>query len=213
MATLDTSRIYSLTNAYTESGKVLSADSPRSSLQMREVVSGAAPSASAQWFLTPTTLSPFYRLHTTSLGEGMSLDVLNDNGTSSVGLHMAATGDYSGQYWRFDPWATGGGYRLSNNFTGPAMHLDVYSDTLQAHLASDDHTGQHWTLSPAPAVVSVVSQNGELATPPSSGATPVPTTTSAPISTTTSITVPTATSVTVSTTTSVSGVTVEYAWR
>ncbi|KAI0116319.1 hypothetical protein GGR51DRAFT_500999 [Nemania sp. FL0031] len=210
MATLDTSRIYTLTNAYTESGKILALGEPSSTLRMTEVISGSASSTSAQWFLTPTSLSPFYRLHTTSLGSGMSLDVLNDNGTSSVGLHMAATGDYSGQYWRFDSWSTGGGYRLSNNFTGPGMHLDVYSDTLEAHLAGDDHTGQHWTLNPAPAVVTVVAPGGELATPSST----TPTIASpASVSTTTSINVPAAASVTVSTTTSASGVTVEYAWR
>lgn len=60
---------------------------------------------------------------------------------------MASTGQYSGQYWRLDPWPTSdnGGYRLSNNFTGPDMHLDVYSGTLQPHLASGDFSGQHWT--------------------------------------------------------------------
>ncbi|KAI1128485.1 hypothetical protein F5Y10DRAFT_240489 [Nemania abortiva] len=161
IATPDTSRIYTLTNAYTKSGKVLSAGERGLTLQMTEIIS-----ASAKWFLTPTAISPFYRLHTTSLGKGKSLDVVNENGTASVGLRMVATGDYSGQFWRFDPWSTGGGYRLSNMFTGPAMHLDVYSDdTLQAHLASGDLTGQHWTLNPAPAVVRVVSQNGEVATP------------------------------------------------
>ncbi|KAJ2990590.1 hypothetical protein NUW58_g2871 [Xylaria curta] len=171
--------------------------------------SSPAPS-SAQWFLTPTDEPPFYRLHSTALGEGQSLDVVNDNGTSSINVQMAATGNYSGQYWRFDQWPAdpAGTYRLTNNFTGIRMNLDVYSNTLQPHLASGDHSGQHWTLNPAPAVFSVMPPGVVSHTPSAS-----PTTASASVSTTTSITVPEATSVTISTTSSASGVTVEFAWR
>ncbi|KAI8631515.1 hypothetical protein F5Y19DRAFT_424049 [Xylariaceae sp. FL1651] len=159
MATFDTSTVYTLTNAYTARFKVLAVAPSGPAVQMDATGSGFAPSASAEWFLTMAEASPFYRLHTISLGEGQSLDVLNDNGTSSINLQMAATGASTGQYWRFDAWSAsdGGGYRLSNNFTGLDMHVDVYSDTLQPHLAIDDtSSGQRWTFNPAPTDFSVV---------------------------------------------------------
>ena len=93
--------------------------------------------------MTETGLSPFYRLRTKLGGDGIALDVTNDTGTSSIRLCMTGTGSYSGQYWRFDPWSSGSGYRLSSDFTDLGMHLGVYSDTLEPHLASGDFTGQH----------------------------------------------------------------------
>lgn len=147
MATIDTSRDFILTNSYTGSDTALDCSSSDGTLGMSLVDPSVADSQ--RWFVATTDISPFYRLHTIFLGTSQSLDVINDNGTNSIYLHMTGTGQYTGQYWRFDPWPSGdagGGYRLSNNFTGPDMHLDVYSDTLQPHLADGDYTGQHWTL-------------------------------------------------------------------
>ncbi|KAK0738845.1 carbohydrate-binding module family 13 protein, partial [Schizothecium vesticola] len=146
MASLSTGVPYALTNAYTGTVKFLAIPSDSGAPQMVASSDAALP-ASAQWFLTATDVDPFYYLHTVATGEGKALDVINDNGTSSVRLHLVGTGRFTGQYWRFDPWsASGGEYRLSNNFTGPDRHLDVYSDTLEPHLASGDYSGQHWTL-------------------------------------------------------------------
>lgn len=151
MATIDTSEFYLLTNSYSGAGLILAVSpSDSSTLTMSSL---SSDSSYTEWFFTLTDISPFYRLHTVSGGLGEALDVVNDAGTSSINLHMTSTGQYSGQYWRLDPWPAsdaGGGYQLSNNFTGLAMHLDVYSDTLQPHLANGDTTGQHWTLNIAP---------------------------------------------------------------
>ncbi len=144
MATIDVTGQYVLTNSFTVTNKQMAADT--SALTM-DTYDGT--SQSGQWFLTPADSPPFYRLHTVAAGSGQSLDVLNDAGTASIHLTMAATGQFTGQYWRLDTWASGASgypYRLSNNFTGPDMHLDVYSDTLEPHLASGDYTGQHWAL-------------------------------------------------------------------
>ncbi|KAH8827605.1 hypothetical protein DL96DRAFT_1599628 [Flagelloscypha sp. PMI_526] len=131
MATIDASQVYLLTNNYTGSGRYLA----------------SCISTQARWYLTPAQ-GVFYNLHTVDGGQGYSLDVLNDAGTSSIRLIMTQTAGTSGQLWRFDVWSSFGipDYRLSNNFTGVDMHLDVYSDTLEPHLANGDHTGQHWLL-------------------------------------------------------------------
>lgn len=148
MATIDTSRIYVLKNSYTAANKILALSTSGTSLLM---VDAHSVSPNALWFLTPTNRSNYYRLHTIANGVKQSLDVIND-GVENVNLHMDDTGNYSGQYWRFDNWSAGGQaypYRLSNNFTGLDKHLDVYSDTFVAHLAGGNLTGHHWELSPA----------------------------------------------------------------
>ncbi|KAL7941229.1 carbohydrate-binding module family 13 protein [Trichoderma barbatum] len=151
MAAIDTSKIYFLKNSYTSANKILAMTASGSSLSM---IDASNVSANALWFLTPTNRSNYYRLHTIADGVKMSLDVINE-GVVNVNLHMADTGNYSGQFWRFDNWPEGQAYpyRLSNTFTGPDKHLDVYSDTFVAHLADDNHSGQHWELVPASTVV------------------------------------------------------------
>lgn len=137
MTTLDTSKTYILTNLFTLNSKQLASDGDRI------LMDSVSTNDNSQWYLTSTTFTPYFRLHTVANGDSRSLDVVNDNGTSSTGLHFAATGPYTGQFWRLDSWGDGT-YRLSNNFTGEQMHLDTYSDTLQLFLASGDYTGQHW---------------------------------------------------------------------
>ncbi|KAK3360625.1 carbohydrate-binding module family 13 protein, partial [Lasiosphaeria hispida] len=147
MASLDTTSTYSLTNSYTGPEKLLAISTSDSKTPQMLAVPNS-PASNAQWFLRATDYAPFYYLHTIRGGTGKALDVINDNDTSSRHLILANTGLYTGQFWRFDEWPSGGpyAYRLSNNFTGPDMHLDVYSDTLEPHLASDDASGQHWRL-------------------------------------------------------------------
>jgi len=148
MATLDTSKQYTLKNIFTGPSKALSVSASDGATLEMKPASDNGPE-NQQWFLTDTDVSPFYRLHTVSGGKGLALDVINDKGTASITMHMTGTGQYSGQHWRFDPWSGGTGYRLSNNFTGLEKHLDVYSDTLVPFLGTDDHTGQHWSLAVA----------------------------------------------------------------
>ncbi|PTB63428.1 carbohydrate-binding module family 13 protein [Trichoderma citrinoviride] len=155
MSSVSTSKIYVLKNSFTAAAKILSLTSgndPSSSLSM---IDARNVSPNSLWFLTPTHTSHFYRLHTIANGVQQSLDVINDNGVQSINLHLTSTGEYSGQYWRFDDWHTNPTYpyRLSNNFTGPNAHLDVYSDNLVAHLDGGDYSGQHWALVPADTVV------------------------------------------------------------
>ncbi|KAL7808664.1 hypothetical protein V8C26DRAFT_423368 [Trichoderma gracile] len=153
MSSIPTGRIYVLKNSFTAAAKILALTNTGSpSLSM---IDAGSVSPDSLWFLTPTHTPRFYRLHTIANGVKQSLDVINDNGVQSVNLELATTGEYSGQYWRFDDWHTipTYPYRLSNNFTGLNAHLDVYSDTFEAHLAGGDYTGQHWALVPADTVV------------------------------------------------------------
>ncbi|KKP02057.1 hypothetical protein THAR02_05837 [Trichoderma harzianum] len=145
MVNIDTSRIYVLKNSFTAAAKILALTGNGNSLSM---VDATNVTSNSLWFLTPTNSAGYYRLHTLTDGVKQSLDVINDNGVNSVNLHFASTGEYSGQYWRFDQWNTNPAYpyRLSNSFTGTGQHLDVYSDTYQAHLAGGDYSGQHWAL-------------------------------------------------------------------
>jgi hypothetical protein len=171
MATIDTSGVYFLFNSYTDDAYILAVSPTGSSLVMADAPSDAG---SAKWFLSTADVEPFYRIHTVLGGTGQSLDVINDAGTSSISLHMTGTGSYTGQFWRLDYWPGSGNsdypYRLSNNFTGVDMHLDVYSDTLEPHLASGDYSGQHWALSPDSASVTSTSMHSS-STPSSSSAT------------------------------------------
>ncbi|KAL7794354.1 carbohydrate-binding module family 13 protein [Trichoderma ceciliae] len=157
MATINTSKIYVLKNSFTAADKILALSTNGSSLSM---VDANNLTSNGLWFLTPTNTANYYRLHTIANGVKQSLDVVNDQGVNSINLHLADTGDYSGQFWRFDNWPANSAYpyRLSNRFTGPNMHLDVYSNTLVAHLASGDYTGQHWVLSPADTVIVTASE-------------------------------------------------------
>lgn len=96
-------------------------------------------------------LNCWYRLTNLWTGEALSLDVVNDNGTHSSGiLQMSATGSYSGQYWRFQPFPAGSTttYALSTWFLGEGMRLDVYGDIkTEPRLAlAGQYSGQVWTM-------------------------------------------------------------------
>jgi hypothetical protein len=97
------------------------------------------------WMFSDTKVPGYSRLRTMATGADLSIDVINDRGRDSVGLGMAKTGDFSGQMWSRRLWGDGT-YMLTNLFTGPDKHFDVYSDTFQAFLDGGDHTGQHWSL-------------------------------------------------------------------
>lgn len=176
MATIDASKTYMFTNAYTQSPKALAAITGSSSVVMQGTAADVPKNQ--QWFLSATSLPPFYRLHTVAGGADLALDILNDSGTGSTGLRMTGTGTATGQYWRFDSWDGGSDFRLSNNYTGLDMHLDVYSDTLEPHLAPGDLSGQHWTLTEVRAASSTTTA---AVTHTSSSTSPTGTATEAPL--------------------------------
>lgn len=156
MTTIDTSKSYVLTNNYTTTRYHLGAKLPDHVL-MKAFKSSSQPEPRKppdRWLFANTDRPGYYRLHSEETGfdKSSSLDVINDNGTNSLHVHLAKTGRYSGQYWRLDDWGDGT-YKLTNTFTGRDRHLDVYSDTLQPHLAPGNCTGQHWTLEAVPAFV------------------------------------------------------------
>jgi hypothetical protein len=142
---LDLVSKYILTNAYNGPTKPLVSSSSNDSATIDQYNSTFATDTKRQWYLSTGEYVGFYHLHTVAQGDGKSLDVFNDKGVNSTGLTFAASGFFSGQLWRFDQW-TDGKYRLSNNFTGVDMHLDVFSDTLGLHLASGEASGQHWSF-------------------------------------------------------------------
>ncbi|KAL6799502.1 carbohydrate-binding module family 13 protein [Trichoderma sp. SZMC 28013] len=152
MASISTGKIYVLKNSFTAAAKILALTGNGNSLAL---VDANNVTSNSLFFLTPTNSASYYRLHSITNGVQQALDVINDNGVNSVKLHFTNTGEYSGQYWRFDEWGTNPAYpyRLSNSFTGPGQHLDVYSDTYVAHLAGGDYSGQHWALVPSNTVV------------------------------------------------------------
>ncbi len=157
MESIDTSKTYTFTNKFTGADRVLAVSTKNGS----SFLAMAAPNDAAfngKWFLTRIDMGPsmyYYRIHAASLGVSKSIDVINDSGSdTSSRLHMAKTGDYSGQRWRFDQWSeTDDSHRLSNLFTGPDMHLDVFSDSTHvAHLFGGDFSV---TISPTDIYVSV----------------------------------------------------------
>jgi len=139
-STFDTEAYYFLTNSYTGPNQALSS-TPKLSMQPL-----SQSSLGQVWKLSPTDRPGYYRLQTLASSSKKSVDVVNDHGTDSTKLAMADTGNFSGQFWRFDAWGGDGTYRLSNTFTGEAKHFDVYSDTKEPFLGTDNHSGQHWTL-------------------------------------------------------------------
>lgn len=133
-AYLGTSQSLDVVNDGTNSGKLKMADSGNFSGQFWHFA-----------LLNNDSNHPKYALRTQFRGEGFSLDVVNDAGTNSRSLHLAATGNFSGQFWTVTPWNDGTStYRLTNDFTGPNFHLDTYADTHEPFLGVDNHTGQHW---------------------------------------------------------------------
>jgi hypothetical protein len=137
----DTSYYYRLTNGYLGAGQSLDVIPDGSGHLM---MAPTGDYSGQHWKLVDMG-SGKYALRTMYLGDDFSLDVINDGKDNSPWL--AKTGNFSGQFWSLVPWGDGT-YMLTNDFTGPAKHLDTYSDTHEPFLDTDDHSGQHWTLTP-----------------------------------------------------------------
>lgn len=101
----------------------------------------------------PSTLSSnaWYKMKNTAK-PGMSIDVINDGNQQRDGqLHMAADGDFSGQYWQLRPSpVVAGAWNLSTMWLGTNMSLDVYGDDkTRPHLtAAGRFSGQQWHIVP-----------------------------------------------------------------
>jgi hypothetical protein len=89
----------------------------------------------------------YYRLSSVRLGAGMSLDNANDGKTNAP--QMAATGNYSGQSWRF-AYASGRSFRMTNQFLGEGRALDTKNDGVNdpEMAKTGAYSGQMWTLAP-----------------------------------------------------------------
>lgn len=83
--------------------------------------------------------SGWYRIQNVWLGSGYSFD---------TGV-IAATGNYSGQYWKLTP-LPGGRYRLTNRYQGDGTSLDTTNspEYISVMAASGSYSGQFWTLTP-----------------------------------------------------------------
>ncbi|KAF2249311.1 hypothetical protein BU26DRAFT_519429 [Trematosphaeria pertusa] len=142
MVQIDLSAKYLLTSEALGSSKALASTGSNDSLLIEPTDSGD----SQLWYFTPSALEDHFRLHTIQKGDFAALDVYNYNGRNSLDLHFYANQELTGQYWRVDDWGDGS-VRLSNNFTGPDIHLEVNADNWKLTLAGGDTSGQHWTLS------------------------------------------------------------------
>jgi hypothetical protein len=153
---IDTTKAYLFTNAFTGSDLALAVSNKEGNGANTTLTMANATEAgsSSQWFLTRVRGNQpgiFFRIHAASMGLGQSIDVVNEGGAvTSTRLKMAESGDSSGQAWRFNRWSEreSDGYRLSNKLSGPDVHLDVATDTLDARLFGGDFPGQHWMLLP-----------------------------------------------------------------
>lgn len=88
----------------------------------------------------------YYRLTTKWQGEGLSLDVINDGINDK--LHLAITGNYSGQKWKITDLKDGY-FRLTTKWQGEEMSLDIINDGTndKIHLAkTGNYSGQKWKI-------------------------------------------------------------------
>ncbi|MBK6750314.1 MAG: RICIN domain-containing protein [Acidobacteria bacterium] len=101
----------------------------------------------AQGIYSQTFGEGYYRLTTQWLGNGKSLDVVND-GTNNQ-LQIAKTAKVSGQAWKITPIGDTGYFRLTTEWMGSGKSLDVVNDGKNNKLqlaATDDVTGQYWKI-------------------------------------------------------------------
>ncbi|KAI0533108.1 kinase-like domain-containing protein [Xylaria digitata] len=138
---LNTSRIYILSNNWSGARRILGSPDSRQ-LTMVDI---AHCDASSQWMFRETSRPGYYYMHTVKTGTSRAVDVLNDQGAESKHMILTETGMQTGQFWRVDAWGDGS-YHFSNLFTGEDNHLDAYFDTYGLHLAPGNFIGQHWTL-------------------------------------------------------------------
>lgn len=93
-------------------------------------------------------MSWYYRLTNDYNGSVWALDVDKDSSSGESDLHIAKTGDFSGQYWKFVP-AGNDQWHLRTLFRGDGYSLDVKNDGTNDQLVmaqTGDNSGQFWNL-------------------------------------------------------------------
>ena len=107
---------------------------------------------SKQWYFSETGISDYFYLHTVEKGDWVVLDVFNDNGIL-LEFHFFPRHGASGQYWTMQDQSDGT-VKLSNNFTGNSLFLDIDLVKLTPRLALGDRAGMRWTVSEVTATAS-----------------------------------------------------------
>lgn len=161
-ADIDLTARYILTNLLLSSSQSLSSTLFNDTL----LVTSGTSESSQTWYLSGTSTPSHYRLHTAQKGEQYALDVDNYNGKNAIDMHFYAVQDRTGQYWSFNKQGDGT-FKISNNYTGSSIFLDLDEDTLKPTLRAGDGEGTKWTMSalgesPTPTVTAGVTK---LATP------------------------------------------------
>ena len=142
MADIDFAARYTLTNPTLGSSRFLASTSFNDSL----LVVSSSSDFSQTWYFTSTSVLDYYRLHTVAKGDQNALDVDNYYGRNSIDMHFYYVQERSGQYWQLSEQSDGS-VKISNNFTGPDMFLDIDQTSLKPTLRAGDSSGTRWTLS------------------------------------------------------------------
>ncbi len=125
---------YLLKNSFLNSQDVvLGAELTGNKVRMMPRTSVANP-AQVQWQFRKMGRG-WWKLVNRARGEGFALDT----------SYLAATGGYSGQFWRCMPTEAPGWVRLINAFNGEMKSLDTYSNNWHAFMAdTENRSGQYW---------------------------------------------------------------------
>ena len=115
------------------------------------IVESSDLKASQQWYFTSSPVDGYYYFHTSQKGDYV-LDIRGYDGEDTLSIHFHNVDTERrmvGQYWMIGEWSDGSA-RISNNFTGADVLLDVekLDGEFIALLANADQrkTGQKWSF-------------------------------------------------------------------
>lgn len=163
MALVEVGAKYVLTNSALNSSLTLASTTSNASLVVEPLRS--PPIDSQIWFVTATDDKERFRLHTVQKGPEWALDVTSYVTLQTFELHFFSKGAYNGQLWRFDKWGDNSDLRLSNNYTGPDIVLEV-GTSRQVKLAGlrSENPAQRWTMSQLGSIATATTGSTTLAT-------------------------------------------------
>ncbi|KAF2630091.1 hypothetical protein BU25DRAFT_265478 [Macroventuria anomochaeta] len=142
MADIDLTARYALINPLLGSSRSLASTSLNDSL----LVAPSTSDSSQSWYFTSTSSTDYYRLHTVAKGDQNALDVDNYYGSNSIDMHFYYVQPRSGQFWKVSKQSDGS-VKISNNYTGSDIFLDIDESNLKPTLRAGDGEGTRWTLS------------------------------------------------------------------
>lgn len=137
----DSVAAFRLSTEFQGAARSLSLAADDSSVMLR----GDTAELDQRWRVTRDP-SGYYRLTNVEVGEGQSLDIINDGVFDDVRLQPS--GDQSGQQWQITP-LDNGYCRLTTAFLGAELSLDVVNDDEDSAVrmsSSGDFSGQHWRI-------------------------------------------------------------------